>query len=139
CAQAELLAAFSGGAPANAPALAGAFPNDQAVSITIDIAQTDFASGSTTQTAPDLDLTSITDKTFAMVGVLGDGTPQDQALDTLSLSYAKSSDHGTLTIRRLDGLPWPPGAYSVVLRGGPSGIKTAGAAPLPVYPSQVFD
>src|SRR5512146_1179632 len=58
CAQAELLASF-----------AGKFPSDQEVAITIDFTQYAFdAKGQTSQTAPDLDLTSFTDATFFVFG-----------------------------------------------------------------------
>lgn len=138
CAQAELLATFSGGAPANMRALAGAFPSDQEVAITIDFVQTTFVNGLETRTAPDLDLLSITDSSFVLFATSIDGTPHEVPLSMLELSYTKGTDHGTLAIRNPGHQPWPPGAYSLVLRGGPGGVKTAGSASINVSASQVF-
>ena len=50
--------------------------------------------------------------------------------------YARSTDHGTLTIHHQGHTPWPPGSYAVVMRGGDDGVKTLDGTP--VSPSQVF-
>lgn len=140
CAQAELLASFSHGAPANAPALAGEFPSDQEVAITIEFTQTNFGDGTTTQVAPDLDLKSITPSTFALAALTPpDTTPHEIPIAQLVFSYSKGTDHGTLSITQMNHAPWPPGAYTLVLRGGANGVKTSDATPIAVSPSQVFD
>jgi hypothetical protein len=137
CAQAELLQVFSGGSDASKPAFAGNFPSDQEVAITIDFSQTNFSSGTSTQVAPDIDLKTFTPSTFVMSAVDNAGTPREYTLDMLSLSYSKGTDHGTLSIRLPNHQPWPPGAYSVSLRGGPDGIKTTDMTAISA--SQIFN
>jgi hypothetical protein len=126
CAQAELLAAFN-----------GFFPNDQEVPITIEFTQTNFdAAGATTLTAPDLDLASFTPSTYFVVS-FGQSGATEVAMEPIQASdYVKSAEHGTLTLHRKDNLPWAPGNYAVLVRGGADGIKTTGG--LPVHASQVF-
>ena len=126
CAQAELLASFNGG-----------FPSDQEVAITIDFTQTNLdANGVATQVAPDLDLASFTPKTFFVY----DTSPpyQGEALiDPIKPGdYVKAADHGTLTLHHQGHAPWTEGSYAVLVRGGPSGVKTTDGTP--VYASQVF-
>ena len=127
CAQAELLASFN-----------GYFPGDQEVAITIDFTQANIdASGKVTQVAPDLDLASFTPKTFF---VYNDSPPYKGEVPTdapKAGDYVKNGDHGTLTLHNQGHAPWTEGAYSVLVRGGPNGIKTTGGAP--VYASQVFE
>ncbi|MDB4956965.1 MAG: hypothetical protein JWO36_4534 [Myxococcales bacterium] len=127
CAQAELLASF-----------AGKFPSDQEVAITIDFTETKFDDhGQTSQSAPDLDLSSFTPSTFFVYGgATATQGPVELAPLTAS-DYVKAADHGTLTIHHKDKQPWASGSYSVVLRGGPDGVKTTDG--LPVYASQIFD
>lgn len=126
CAQAELLAAF-----------AGKFPSDQGVSITIDFTKTSFgAGGATTQSAPDLDLTSFTPSTFYVYGVTPASSGKIELEPLTAADYVKAADHGTLTIHNKGLEPWATGTYSVVVRGGPEGVKTTDGAP--VYASQVF-
>ena len=137
CAQAELLQVFSHGADASKPAIAGEFPSDQEVAITVDFTQTNFAGGTTSQVAPDLDLKSFTPSTFVLSAIDSANTPREYTLDMLSLSYSKGTDHGTLSIHNLNHQPWPPGAYSVVLRGGSDGIKTTDS--IPISASQIFN
>lgn len=137
CAQAELLAAFSHGAPANAPALAGEFPSDQEVAITIDFTQTNFGGGTTSTVAPDIDLKSVTASSLVVFSVAPDNSKREIPLNMLDISYAKGTSKGTLTIRNPNHQPWPSGAYSVVLRGGANGIKTTDG--IPASSSQIFD
>jgi hypothetical protein len=127
CAQAELLASF-----------AGQFPSDQEVAITIDFTQTNIdASGKATQVAPDLDVASFTWSTFFVYA----SSPPDAGemlLDPIKpTDYVKAADHGTLTLHHLGHAPWTEGAYAVLVRGGPDGVKTTDGTP--VYASQVFD
>ena len=126
CAQAELLDAFN-----------GAFPSDQAISVTIDFTETTFDdAGAATNSAPDLDLTSFTPTTYFVYGRNGDGTGEI-AMDAIQAAdYVKYTDHGTLTLRHANNQPWAPGTYAVLVRGGDSGVKTTDG--LPVYPSQIF-
>jgi hypothetical protein len=137
CAQAELLATFSHGAPANAQALAGEFPSDQEVAITIDFTQTNFSGGTTSQVAPDLDLKTITSSSLVLFSVAPDNTKREIPLTMVDISYAKGTTRGTLTIRNPNHQPWPSGAYSVVLRGGANGIKTTDN--IAASSSQIFD
>lgn len=126
CAQAELLAAFN-----------GFFPNDQEVPITIEFTQTNFdAAGGTTQTAPDLDLASFTSSTYFVVS-LGQGGATEVEMEPIRASdYVKDGEQGTLTLHRKGNLPWAPGNYAVLVRGGADGIKATGG--LPVHASTVF-
>jgi hypothetical protein len=126
CAQAELLAAFN-----------GFFPNDQQVPITIEFTQTNFdADGNTTQVAPDLDLASFTASTFFAVTFDQNARIEVELEPITAADYVKSTDRGTLTLRRKDRLPWAPGSYAVLVRGGADGVKTTSG--LPVHASQVF-
>jgi hypothetical protein len=127
CAQAELLAAFS-----------GSFPNDQEVAITIEFTQTELHSnGTTTISAPELDFASFTSTTFSVADVTDPDAITDVPIDPPKASdYVRSADHGTLSIHHQGRTPWPPGSYAVVLRGGADGVKTVDGTP--VNPSQVF-
>jgi hypothetical protein len=128
CAQAELLTSFN-----------GQFPSDQEVAITIDFVQTNFdAAGKTTEVAPDLDLTSFTPTTFFIAATSGAGQGEVPIEPITAADYVKGTDHGTLTIHHQGHAPWPEGAYAVLVRGGPSGVKTKDAVPIAVGPSQVF-
>jgi hypothetical protein len=127
CAQAELLSGFALG-----------FPNDQEVAITIDFTETDFdaSSGTMTQVAPTLDTSSFLPSTFLVATTGANGGEVLLDLPTPA-DYVKSTDHGTLTLHHQGHLPWAPGAYTVVVRGGPNGIKTTDMKE--VSPSVVFD
>jgi len=128
CAQAELLTDF-----------AGAYPSDQSLPVTIDFVETtvDPTDGTQTSTAPDLDLTSITENTLFVFGQDAAGTGEVPIDPITADDYVKYSDHGTLTIHHQGNQPWPTGAYAVLVRGGPNGVKTSDG--LPVYASQTFD
>ncbi len=126
CAQAELLDAFN-----------GAFPSDQAISVTIDFTETTFdSSGVATNSAPDLDLTSFTPSTYFVYGRDGDGTGEIAMDPIQATDYVKSTDHGELTLHHANNQPWAPGTYAVLVRGGDNGVKTTDG--LPVNPSQIF-
>jgi hypothetical protein len=126
CAQAELLASFNGG-----------FPSDQTLGITIEFTQTNFdADGNEVHVAPDLDLATFTPETFFIFGSNGAVQGEVPTEPLTAASYVKSADHGTLTIHHQGRAPWQPGAYAVLLRGGPNGIKTTDGTP--VHASQVF-
>lgn len=126
CAQAELLASF-----------AGKFPSDQEVAITIDFTQTAFDTDNVaTQTAPDLDLTTFTPDKFFMVGT-SNGASGEVAFEPLTAaSYVKGMTKGTLTLHHKDFAPWSNGQYTLVVRGGPDGVKTKDGQP--IYAAQVF-
>lgn len=129
CAQAELLGGF-----------AGQFPSDQEVAITIDFTQTNFdMNGKTTQVAPDLDLASFTPTTFFVFGTTESGRGEVPLEPVVAADYRKppGADRGTLTLHHLGHAPWASGSYSVLVRGGPQGVKTVDGTP--VYASQVFD
>lgn len=124
CAQAELVASFG-----------TSFPSDQALPITIDFAETTFADGKASQIAPDLDVSTFTPTTFYVYNV---GTQSVVPTDPLTAdSYVKGDDHGTLTVHNAGNLPWAPGSYALVVRGGADGVKTKDG--IPVSPSQIFD
>lgn len=126
CAQAELLDSFK-----------GAFPSDQEVAITIDFSEVDLHSnGVQTTTAPELDFTSFTSTTFFVATVNGTTVTPVPTDPPTAADYARSTDHGTLTIHHKDHTPWPPGKYAVLLRGGPDGVKTVDGTP--VSASQIF-
>ncbi|HEX3759222.1 MAG TPA: hypothetical protein VHW23_10965 [Kofleriaceae bacterium] len=125
CAQAELLAAFN-----------HAFPSDQEVAITIDFTETTYVNGRPKQSAPDLDLTTITPATLVVVGP--SGPMQLQPITSADYNKgAADADHGTLTLHNLNHQPWPTGQYALVMRGGDMGVKTTDK--IPVTPSTVFD
>ncbi|HEV7556724.1 MAG TPA: hypothetical protein VGO00_14765 [Kofleriaceae bacterium] len=127
CAQAELLTAFG-----------GQFPSDQELAVTIDFQQTDFGSDNTpTLTAPDLDFTSFNPMTFFVVGETNTDTGEVEMEPVTAADYVKGTDRGTLSLHRKGHLPWAEGSYSVLVRGGPNGIKAKGS--VPVVASQVFD
>lgn len=129
CAQAELLAAFQ--------AAGNKFPNDQEVAITIDFTETDLHSNNTTTiVAPELDFTSFTASTFYVASLSATGIKVEPTDPPKASDYARSTDHGTLTIHHQGHTPWPPGSYAVVMRGGDAGVKTADGTP--VSPSQIF-
>ncbi|HEX8106781.1 MAG TPA: hypothetical protein VF516_03590 [Kofleriaceae bacterium] len=141
CAQAELLKALN---PSGVP-LAGAFPSDQEVPLTIDFTESTYVNSRVKQVAPDLDLSTITPATLFVIGPAGPialepPTPDDYVVPPpVNMVPA---DHGTLSVHRQGHQPWPPGAYVLVLRGGDQGVKTKATADtpaIPVTPSPVFD
>ena len=128
CAQAELIQSFKD---------AGGFPSDQEVAVTIDFVETSFnPDGTTTNTAPDLDLTTFTPSTFFVVGQTAAGVGELPTEPIQPGDYAKFSDHGTLTLHHQGHLPWPSGEIAVLVRGGANGVMTTDK--LPVNPSQIF-
>jgi len=126
CAQAELLLGFN-----------GKFPSDQDVGITIDFTQVVFDDkGQTTNTAPDLDLTSFTPDKFFVYGVSGTAQGEAALEPITASSYVKGMTKGTLTIHHKGFAPWTTGSYVVAVRGGADGVKTKDGSP--IYASQVF-
>lgn len=133
-AQAELLKAF---------AAQGGFPNDQEVPVTIAFTRTNInADGTTSNVAPNLDVTTLTPATLAVFlkTATGAGTV---ALDPIQPSdyvvpppTPGASGQGVLTLHNKNRQPWTPGEYVVAVRGGPNGVKTKEGDP--VYASQVF-
>lgn len=115
-AQQELLNAF---------VAQGGFPSDQEVPVTISFQRGAInADGSVTNTAPDLDLATLTPSTL-LVALNNGAAAGPVALDPPQASdYLKSADRGTLTLHHQGRRPWAPGHYLVALRGGPNGIKT---------------
>ncbi len=129
CAQQDLL---------NAWAAQGGFPNDQEVDITIDF-QTqniDPNTGALSNAPADLDLTTITPETLLVLELPGSAVTYAPIVinsDGTSPNYVKFADHGTLTIRNIQGTgssalvgaPWTAGVhYAAAVRGGPNGVKT---------------
>ena len=126
CAQAELLASFN-----------GKFPSDQAVAVTISFTQTAFdGSGGTTNTAPDLDLTTFTSDKLYVIGTVHGVTGEIPIEMPTVADYVKHATSGTLSVHHAGNEPWAGGAYSLVVRGGEDGVKTKDGQP--VYASQVF-
>ncbi len=122
CAQAELLATF-----------AGQFPSDQEVAVTIEFVQTNFnADGTTTEVAPELDLTTFTSSTVFVIGTSGGVTSEVPLAPVTAADYR----NGTLSLHHLGRTPWPEGSYAVVMRGGANGVKTVDGTP--VTASQIF-
>jgi len=129
CAQAELLTAFG-----------GKFPNDQEVAITVDFVQTNFTSDGATSVAPDLDFATFTEDTAFVSGKLESDTSGAAHMIEIepikAADYVKGETKGTLTIHNKGDAAWAPGSYSLVIRGGANGVKTADGTP--IGPSQVF-
>jgi hypothetical protein len=113
----------------------GGFPNDQEVPITVTFT-TLSTDPSAPATAPALDLSSFTPQTFFVTVVTGAQSGLAPVAALTAADYVVSGSVGTLTIHSQGHLPWAPGEYAVFIRGGASGVKTKGGAP--VYPSQVF-
>jgi hypothetical protein len=128
-AQKDLLQAF---------AAADGFPNDQEVAITISfVKETIHSDGTTTRSAPALDLASFGPDTFFVYGASTPSGPGEVELDPILASdYATVGDVGVLTLHHRGRQPWAPGEYFVFVRGGAAGVQTTAAEP--VYPSQVF-
>ncbi len=126
CAQAELLASF-----------AGYFPSDQEVAITIDFTQTTFGEkGVTTQTAPDLDISTFTPSTFFVYGWTANDQGEVPLEPIEAADYVVNGDHGTLTLHHAGLEPWPEGTFTVLVRGGDEGVKTKDGQPIEA--SEVF-
>lgn len=141
CAQAELIKAFN----PSGQLLAGKFPSDQEVALTIDFTKNTYVNGRLTPAAPDLDLSTITPATLFVIGAIGD-TVGPIPLDPITPDdYVKPMDasgvidHGTLTLHHAGRTPWLPGRYTLVMRGGDMGVKTTDSPAIPVTPSPVFD
>jgi len=128
-AQKELLQAFHD---------ADGFPNDQEVPITIGLVDEAISpSGAVTPSGPTLDLATFTGDTCFVFGVTAAGAgfiPLDPVTAADVIPGATSS---TLVLHREGRLPWEPGLYYGVLRGGANGVHTADGRP--VYASQVFN
>ncbi|HEX7622109.1 MAG TPA: hypothetical protein VF400_00960, partial [Anaeromyxobacteraceae bacterium] len=124
-AQGELLQSF---------AAVGGFPNDQEVPVTIDFVRQNIDSaGKTTNTAPDLDVSTLGPTTLFAIAVSPTGAAEPADLDTIKpADYVKGADKGTLTLhKKADATTksrrWKAGfQYIVALRGGASGVKTVG-------------
>ncbi len=128
----------------------GGFPYDQEVPVTVDFTRLAFdaATGDTTPSSPDLDVSSLTvctsPATSCNLLVLRIDTlqPGPAPIDAAATSYAAGTAKGTLTLRNhLDPTTgsrrWPAGArYLVAIRGGADGIQTTGGGP--VYPEAAF-
>jgi hypothetical protein len=105
------------------------YPNDQEVPVTID-----FTRGGKPVS---LDLTTlIPNQTLLVVATTAAGSGPVQIDAPAAADYVLGSDRGTLTIHNKGRQPWAPGQYSVIVRGGPNGVKTTDGDP--VYASQVF-
>jgi hypothetical protein len=128
CAQAELIQSFKD---------ANGFPSDQSVSVTISFTETSFnADGTTTNSAPDLDITTFTPSTFFVQGMNAAGVGEIAMKPIAPGDYVKMTDHGVLTLETANNQPWPTGEYAVLIRGGVDGVMTTDK--LPVNPSQIF-
>ncbi len=122
----------------------GGFPNDQEVAVTISFARDRInADGSTTRVAPILDRTSFNPNTFFVFGVTSGGVMGEIPLDPIgpgdvSVGPAAGGQGTvtTLTLHHKGRQPWAPGTYAVLVRGGPSGVKTVEADA--IWPSSVF-
>ena len=124
-AQAALLTAF---------ALAGGFPNDQEVPITIDFVREtlDPNTGAPTRSALPLDLTSINQGTLLLIGITSAGAGPVAYDPPKAADYAVHGDHSTLTLHKsanTAGLRrFAPGEYIVAVRGGASGVQISGSS-----------
>jgi len=117
----------------------GGFPYDQEVPITFGMVREaiDAATGAVSTTATSLDLASLKPCPAAGCNVLllrVDGaTPAPAPFEA---SYAAGTTTGTLTLRNpvnpaTGSRAWPAGArYVAALRGGASGVKVVGGAPI---------
>lgn len=114
----------------------GGFPNDQEVPVTISFQTTTVAAdGTTTNAAPDLDLTSLNPGTLAVFLKTPQGAGTAPLDPVQAADYQKLPDRGTLTLHHKSRQPWPPGQYIVALRGGPNGVKTTTGSPVVAAPT----
>ena len=102
---------------------AGGFPVDQEVTINIPFrAQKWDGSAYVADTAPTIDLATVTSSTVALFKVNGTAAPT-------AVDYDKSATAGVLTLRKkadaTGARRWDAGArYVFAVRGGPNGVKT---------------
>jgi hypothetical protein len=139
CAQAELLKTFN---PLG-QLLTGKFPSDQELPLTIQFTKNTYVNGRLKLVAPDLDLSTITSATLAVVDVVAQkpvelAPPVASDYVIVRIDENTLEDHGTLSVHRKDHLPWDTGRYALVVRGGASGIKTKDSPAVLVAPSPVF-
>jgi hypothetical protein len=135
CAQAELLKIFN---PTQGK-LSGKFPSDQEVALTIEFTENTYENGRLKPIAPDLDFSTITATNLFVAGPTGvAGATGVIPLDPITADdYVMGVESGTLTLHNKNRAPWPPGRYTLVMRGGDMGVKTKAA--IPVTASPVFD
>src|SRR4051812_5495205 len=116
----------------------GGVPNDQEVPVTISFQKSTVAAdGTATNTAPDLDLTSLNPGTLVAFARTASGATGTAPLDPIQAAdYVKGATSGTLTLHHKGRLPWPPAEYVVAVRGGPNGVKTAAGEA--IYASPTF-
>ena len=110
----------------------GGFPSDQELPVTITLVRTQVAQdGTTTNTAPTLDTTTINAGTLAVFLKPPQGASGLVAVDPVTdADYVSAGDHGVLSIHNLHRTPWAPGQYVLGLRGGPNGVKTKEGDPI---------
>jgi len=111
----------------------GGFPNDQEVPITISFVRTSIAAdGTTSNSPPTLDTTTLTPATLVAVLQTAQGIGP-VALDPITdANYV----NGVLTLHNKNRAPWTPGHYVVGVRRGPNGAKTKEGDP--IYASSTF-
>jgi len=119
--------------------LNGAFPNDQDLPVTMTLQSgVNAGDGGVTNTAPDLDLTTVNAATVVVFRQdTATGASGTVAIDPPKpTDYVTSTDRGVLSVHRLAHAPWDPGRYIFAMRGGPNGVKTKSG--IPVVASPVF-
>jgi hypothetical protein len=123
----------------------GGFPSDQEVAVTITLAEDVInPDGSTTRVAPQIDPASFTSESLVVFRLHADGSPPDEVpLDPVQpgdlVPGPATVGAGRVTVLSLHHqgrAPWEPGTYAALLRGGNSGVKAVGGAP--VWASSVF-
>ena len=119
-AQAEVLTSF---------AAQGGWPADQDLPITFDFVRIsiDPATGATTRSAPDLDVSSINQGNLIILALSSAGVG---VIAYDSPLYVVQGDHGTLIVNKKAGASglrhWSPATYVAAVKGGADGIKTKG-------------
>jgi hypothetical protein len=114
----------------------GGFPNDQEVPVTIAFQTTTVAQdGTTTNAAPDLDLTSINPGTLVVFLKTAQGAGTVPLDPVQPADYLKLPDRGSLILHHKGRQPWPSGQYVLALRGGANGVKDATGNPVVASPT----
>ncbi|HET9751979.1 MAG TPA: hypothetical protein VFP52_03420, partial [Myxococcales bacterium] len=114
----------------------GGFPNDQEVPVTIAFQTTTVAQdGTTTNAAPDLDLSSINPATLVVFLKTAQGAGTVPLDPVQPADYLKLPDRGSLTLHHKGRQPWPSGQYVLALRGGANGVKDAAGNPVVASPT----
>ena len=115
----------------------GGFPSDQELAITISLAEDRInADGSTTRVAPTINPATFTAESVLVMRLNADGTASEVPLDPVQASdlVAAPATVGAgqvtvLSLHHKGRVPWEPGSYAALLRGGPAASRPSRALP----------